>query len=114
MSLYLLEFGIVGYVPDVTWQPMKQPLVVQGTPTYVTNINGVLFYTDVPEVVKELVTVTVFAQLFKILRDASKFSSMLDELAQMRRLIAGAAATKNARLTEEVGFATMMAIFGAF
>lgn len=114
MSIYLLEFGLVGYLPDVAWEPSGQPLVVQGTPTYVINVNGVLFYTDVPEVVTEVVTVTAFAQLFRIVRGMSKFTSMLDELAQMRRLIAGAAATKNARLTEEVGFATMLAIFGAF
>jgi RHS repeat-associated protein len=60
MALRVTQFSGYGFVPDFTWFPPEQPLMVGTQLISVINIGGVLFYTDVEiNITEALVYTTV-------------------------------------------------------
>jgi len=67
MGLYYLAFSPSGFSPDTMWFPPSQPFVVQNTPVVVINAEGVLFYTDQVQLLKEAAALVTIAAVSKIL-----------------------------------------------
>jgi RHS repeat-associated protein len=112
MGIYLASLGSAGYSPDTVWEPRYQPIYPQGVQTWVHNVQGLLFYTDSAEVVNEFFTVLVTTTLFQLLRNPKFFSSALDELAVIRRLVSVAASTKSAELEGDVAIGVELGVYG--
>jgi len=59
-EIYTLVYASVSIWPDVSWTPTGEKLSkirVQGRPTTIVNIGGILFYTDITENLEELAAV---------------------------------------------------------
>jgi hypothetical protein len=112
MGIYLASLGPDGYSPDAVWEPRYQPIYPQGVPTFVHNVQGILFYTDSAQVVDEFFKVVVTTTLFDLLRNPKFFSSALDELAVIRRLVSVAASTKSAELEGDVATGVAFSVYG--
>jgi len=54
MEINEINFADSGYTPDNVWEPAVNPIIVAGTPTYIRNVGGVLFYTDVRDNFEDL------------------------------------------------------------
>jgi hypothetical protein len=67
MGVYYLAFSPSGFRPDTVWFPPSQPLVVGGTPVVVINAEGILFYTDQVQLLKEAAALVTVAAVAKIL-----------------------------------------------
>lgn len=67
MGLYYLAFSQSGFEPDTTWFPPSQPFFVQNTPVVVINAEGVLFYTDQVQLLKEAAALATIAAVRQIL-----------------------------------------------
>jgi RHS repeat-associated protein len=112
MGIYLASLGPDGYSPDTIWEPRYQPIYPEGVPTWVHNVQGILFYTDSAQVVEEFFTVLVTSTLFQLLRNPKFFASALDELAVIRRLVSVAASTKSAELEGDVATGVAFSAYG--
>jgi RHS repeat-associated protein len=110
MGIYLAS--LEDYSPDMVWRPPFQPIYPQGVPTFVNNVQGILFYSDNAEIVNEFFMVVVTSQLYELLRNPKAFTTALDELAAIRRLVAVSSSVNSAELENEVGTATTLSVYG--
>jgi hypothetical protein len=77
MALRVVQFSGYGFVPDFTWVPPEQPLIVGTQLISVINIGGVLFYTDVEiNTTEVLVYTTVDVALTIYNNSGAKYAAM--------------------------------------
>jgi RHS repeat-associated protein len=83
MGIYYLAFSPSGFSPDTVWYPPSQPFVVQDTPVAVINAEGILFYNDAIEILKEAATLVTVAAVRQIL---ITLGGKISEAGQVRTL----------------------------
>ena len=83
---YRANFDPIGYSPDTSWVPPKQPLTVWGIEIGVFNLQGILFYTDAIQNLEELAALKTIQDLYTYLpRLVSKISEpgQVNDLARL-------------------------------
>ena len=107
-SLYTGSLGFFGIQPDPLWVPKMQPLAVFGTPVWVINVGGILFYTDDQQ---KFETARRTIEVGAAVTAAWALLNLMDIVG--RSLIRTAIQGTAAGLGTEVGTATMLAVEGA-
>jgi RHS repeat-associated protein len=110
MVLNAINFGPSGYGPDKVWEPAVNPLVVDGTPTYIRNVGGVLFYTDVRDNFEDLAGVATIQAIKNILTQlllrpgkVSEFGNVIDFVRKTN----GGIAAQEAEIETQEGAAVL-------
>jgi hypothetical protein len=77
-------FGWVGFEPD-QWEPRDNLIFPFGVPTVFFNAEGIIFYTDVTEIIESVAAYVTFAKAREIY-NAIKFVGRISELGRIREL----------------------------